>query len=895
MKGGWFCETKRVINAFGDVFTSTKAGGGSMNRSAYRTGLKLFVLSTTLLFMLLLGGCGGGGGASPPSPVLNESFSADAATKQVAIRSSALNTNFLLQGNLIELQDAQNFQGLKSRVVVFQKQAGKLFMLESPIGHTVTPDTPFAIILADFPIIKEEGGWIWFDFNQGMSRIFTSAEMYTSDYQGSAHVPSFTVDSIQSSFLEQVDDSQNNRLALRQAAQINGSDGTMRSVEVRYYLSPYLPNPSFKQTVSPGFTNAGYFEVMPQDIRGGADTNVLAMKWLLDKNAPITYYISAETPPEYHDAVKNGVLYWNKVLGADFFAVADAPAGATAPDMNMNIIQWVTFDSAGSAYADIQADPRTGQILHAQVFMPSTFAVGGRKDAWRALKLLNAPAASNTQIALKNLYAPRTCDLSAQQGMLNRLTALLASNASDAAILKTAQATVQETVAHEVGHTMGLRHNFAGSLAALYKGKKREDLYANFLNNKPYDPGVLPSSSVMDYHDPIEEVLIPERFNTGNGTLPHDVSAMKFLYQGQALDKSISFCTDSDADGSMQDCLRFDHGRSPLEFASSELEYQLRADILPVTFYLDQVAELLDGVSVADLHPSPSQKAQRLLNTKPLLLTPFTQSGFYARTLKSFYPGTLLKDADHAALRTAVMPLVRSDLAVWIQSNPLGITSLTDMYRIVDPARAWKDAWIKRFNTLIDDPAFYTIIDQNGNSRTLTPVERAQFKTLAADFFDKLIPALATEDVRLLSSVSAKIDLVDGTAGDALLAAMNATSKTYVEARTGATLSTTINKAPLTLPLFSYDWPLRHDASRLMNSRSVASALWWGMRETDANKSSLTTLLNSAVAASGGIFESPVVADGFASPTTSNAAYQWYLENLTVLKRGFLFQYPPGS
>lgn len=389
-----------------------------------------------------------------------------------------------------------------------------------------------------------------------MSKIFTTAEMYASDHEGSAYMPSFQVASIRSSYLEQVDDSKNNRLSLRQSAQVDTSDNTVQSVEVRYYLSPYLPDPSFQQTVSPGFTNAGYFEVMPQDVAGGATTKVLAMKWQVNKE-PITYFISAETPPEYRDAVKNGVLYWNQVLGQEVFAVADAPVGATAPDMDRNIIQWLKYDTAGSAYADMQADPRTGQILHAQVFMPSSFGVGNRKEAWRALKLLSAPASSSTQVALKNLHTPRLCDLSVKEGMVNRMTALLANNASDAAILKSAQATVQQVVAHEVGHTMGLRHNFAGSLAAVYNGKKHEDLYANFLNNKPYDTSVLPSSSVMDYHDSIEEVLIAERFNTTKLTLPHDVSAMKFLYQEKTLDKSIHFCTDTDAGGSMQDCLRF--------------------------------------------------------------------------------------------------------------------------------------------------------------------------------------------------------------------------------------------------------------------------------------------------------------------------------------------------
>ncbi len=857
-----------------------------MNRKNSLPRFNLIVFPTLLLLMFLIGGCSGG--ASPASPALTDSFQTD-VNKNVAIMSTALDHEFLLQGNKIELDNAESFQGLKSRVVVFQKQGSKLFMLESPEGHTITPTSPLAIILAEFTIISEKNGWIWFDFNQGMSKIFTTSEMYISDAKGTNYQPSFTTATIRSSYLAEATASQLNqlnRLALRQAAQVEDSGGTLHSVEVRYYLYPYKKSETFKSTISPGITNTGFFEVMPQ-LESGGYTNVYAMKWDIDK-MPITYYISADTPANYHQAVKDGVLYWNKALGKEIFVVEDAPVGVTAPNMDRNIIQWLNYDTAGSAYADIQADPRTGEILHAQIFMPSIFGVGNKKEAWRFLK--SSPVGSPAkQIALINLTTPQICDLSSNDVVKNHIAALLASNASDAQILKSSQAIVQETVTHEVGHTMGLRHNFAGSLAVNYGVNKRENLYLNFLNGGTYIP-VIPSSSVMDYHNSIEAALIINRYNTTQLPLPYDISAMRFLYNGTALDKTIPFCTDTDTD--MIDCKRFDYGASPFEYAALDLNRNLSVDLLPVSLYLDLVTEVISsGTAVADLRPSPAEAAASLLKNKPLLLTPFTQSGLYSRALKKSFPGTLFKDVDKGMLRAEGIPFVKDDLAKWLGSNNYGITSLTQMFMIIDPT--WKATWVTRFNQITNDPTFYNITDQNGTSREFTVAERTKLREIAGTFFDNLIYELVAADVTLLSAVTSPIDIVDDTAGIALLAAMNSTSNKYVTALTGTSLNSTVNSTALTLPRYMYSGEVRKAASRLMKNRAVSTALWWGVWETYTNQTTLTSYLDNVVLSAGGAFKSSVITGGFDTIiTTDKPAYQWYQENLYILNKGFLYDPP---
>ena len=89
-----------------------------------------------------------------------------------------------------------------------------------------------------------------------------------------------------------------------------------------------------------------------------------------DSHKPIVFALSAAIPVRYRQAVRDGVLYWNKALGQPLLQVIDAPDGVTAPSPRYNVIQWLT-DGDFASTSHIQGDPLTGEILHAHIFILS--------------------------------------------------------------------------------------------------------------------------------------------------------------------------------------------------------------------------------------------------------------------------------------------------------------------------------------------------------------------------------------------------------------------------------------------------------------------------------------------------------------------------------------------
>lgn len=187
---------------------------------------------------------------------------------------------------------------------------------------------------------------------------------------------------------------------------------------------------------------------------------------------PIVYYIDRTVPERFRPWIKAGIEGWNRGFEAAGFKDAIRgemlPEGADPADLRYPTVRWITTDQAGfGGIGPSIVDPRTGEILDAEILIDAG-QVPKFKEEWRLLASpatrLDALLAPHTQDA----WAGETAyfaDALAVQGSVLRLA--LAARGDIAPGEPTPESYVNEAIRyvtmHEVGHTLGLDHNFQGS------------------------------------------------------------------------------------------------------------------------------------------------------------------------------------------------------------------------------------------------------------------------------------------------------------------------------------------------------------------------------------------------------------------------------------------------
>ncbi|MGZ3874733.1 MAG: zinc-dependent metalloprotease, partial [Mucilaginibacter sp.] len=146
---------------------------------------------------------------------------------------------------------------------------------------------------------------------------------------------------------------------------------------------------------------------------------------------PIVYYVDRGAPEPVRAALMEGAAWWNQAFEAagykDAFQVKLLPEDADPMDIRYNIIQWIHRSTRGWSYGASIDDPRTGEIIKGQVSLGS---LRDRQDFLIAEGLLQ-PYEDGKPVSDK--------------------------------MMKMALARLRQLAAHEVGHTLGLQHNFAAS------------------------------------------------------------------------------------------------------------------------------------------------------------------------------------------------------------------------------------------------------------------------------------------------------------------------------------------------------------------------------------------------------------------------------------------------
>ena len=324
-------------------------------------------------------------------------------------------------------------------------------------------------------------------------------------------------------------------------------------------------------------------------------------RWRLDKQdpraalsepkQPIVYWLDKNIPVRYRKVVEAGVLEWNKAF--EKIGFKNAVVAKQQPDDadwdNMDArhasIRWFVGADVGFAIGPNHSDPRTGEIFDADIGMSDVFGRGSRRfiveDVGRPAATGFAPLATAWRNRMHDAWCTYAQESAAEMDFALEVLEARGDIAPDSPEAEDfVQAVIKDTVMHEVGHTLGLKHNFKASTVV-----SRAQLQDKAFTERN---GI--SGSVMDYNA-FNLALRGEKQGTLNNTTlgPYDYWAIEYAYKplepatetaeltkiaARSTEPQLAFADDADADGNAGvDPLvnRFDLGDDPLAYFEKRL------------------------------------------------------------------------------------------------------------------------------------------------------------------------------------------------------------------------------------------------------------------------------------------------------------------------------------
>ncbi|NVJ15217.1 zinc-dependent metalloprotease [Myxococcus sp. AM010] len=268
----------------------------------------------------------------------------------------------------------------------------------------------------------------------------------------------------------------------------------------------------------------------------------VALKWNIHPGMkPIRWHImdtvlAAQQDPRLQPydvvgAMKRGIEGWNAAFG---FPVFEAVVGGGIQDFaddDRNVVIFDTDELMPMAFANWRSNPITGEIRGASVYHSVSwllFAVEAFAEeaplTERVAELATAPPAPRLRLSWSSLEGTAPCELSASDPRQVRARLQASAHPRLAALTQKqkVEAHITHVMLHEVGHTLGLRHNFSGSRV------------------NDGSPNSLVSTSVMDY-------LLDEDRALMDAPGVYDVRAVRYLYGlSSELPATDAFCSDDD-------------------------------------------------------------------------------------------------------------------------------------------------------------------------------------------------------------------------------------------------------------------------------------------------------------------------------------------------------------